>query len=203
MAGAVDRKPGLAGESTRAALAAAAVTAIVEEGWQAAGSRSVTRRAGVPLGALNYHFGTKEALFRTAAMAQVAAMFATPWRIITSGATLADLVIGMLGWSRSADVTATQQALLLEVMAQSRRDPDLATDLAASLDGYREALAGALRQLRIGRAGHDAVTDDAVELAAAFAGHCNGMWLQGVVEPAAPPGATAQAQEVWLAALRA
>ena len=198
----------MAGEVTRAALAAAAVTAIVEEGWQAAGSRSVTGRAGVPLGALNYHFDTKEALFRAAAMTEIAAMFATPWRIMTSSATLVDLVDGMLGWSRSADVTATQQALLLEVMAQSRRDSDLAAALAASLDGYREALAGALQRLRAGRGGADAVTDhavtdDALELAAAFAAHCNGMWLQGVVEPAAPSGATARARRVWLAALTA
>lgn len=183
---------------TRAALTAAAILAIVEEGWQAAGSRSVTARAAVPLGALNYHFGSKEALFREAAMAEVTTMFGTPWEIIACSTTPAELVDGMVGWSRSSDVTAVQQALLLEVMAQSRRDPELATVLEHSLDGYRVALAEALH--RVGAAATTArpPSIEALEVAAAFAAQCNGLWLQHIIEPGQPhAAAAAHAARAW------
>lgn len=188
---------------TRSALLGAAVAAIVEEGWQAAGSRSVASRAGAPLGALNYHFGSKEALFRAAAMAEVGAMFATPWRIIADSREIGELVEGMLGWSRSPDVTPVQQVLLLEVMAQSRRDPELATALRAGLDGYRHALAGALHRLGAVPPGPGAEpTEEALELAGAFAAQCNGLWLQFVIEPGLPhAAAAARAAETWRRAL--
>lgn len=180
------------GRATRAALEAAAVAAIGEEGWQAAGVRSVTRRAGVPLGAITYHYGGKEQLFRTAALDQVRLMFATPGAIMAEAASVPELVERMLAWSRADDVTDDQRLLLLEVMAQSRRDPELAMLLGQALVGYRAALAEAL-----GRA--TAVPDGAAD---AFAAHCDGLWLHAVIEPGFPgASAGAAAAEAWIRAL--
>ncbi len=185
----MERRGNAAGEGTRAALEAAAVAAIVDEGWQGASSRSVTARAAVPLGALNYHFGSKEALFRRAAMAEVARMFTTPWRIMQTGTGVTALVEALVGWTRSADVTAVQQALLLEVMAQSRRDPELAGLLEESLAAYRGAVAAALERL--------GVTDGA-GVAAALTAQLNGLWLQAIVEPGLPAADGARrAARVW------
>ena len=208
------------GEATRSALRAAAAVAIAEEGWQAAGARSVARRAGVPLGAINYHFAGKEDLFRQAALAEIFAMFAAPGRIIAEAEDLEELVERMLAWSRADEVTATQQVLLLEVMAQSRRDPELGRLLAEGLGGYRRAVADAFARLAPADAAADDGGDDAVSdgggddadapggcsqwlaLASAFAAHCDGLWLHFVVEPDFPnEPAGRQATAAWLARL--
>lgn len=76
-------------------------------------------------------------MFRQAAVAELTDMFATPARIMRDSETVEGLVEDMLGWSRVADVTATQQVLLLEVMPQSRRDPALAAGMAGALREYR------------------------------------------------------------------
>lgn len=180
--------------STRDALLNAALAAVDDEGWQAAGVRSVTARAGAPLGAVNYHFGSKEALFREAALAEIGLMFATPGRLMTGATDLGSLVTAMLAWSRDPDVTDRQRTLLLEVMAQSRRDEDLAAALGGALAGYRQALAEALSRVR-GRAVEPDVAD-------AFAAHCDGLWLHSVIDPTfRGEGAGAAAADAWVAAL--
>lgn len=182
--------------STRDALLTAALAAVDDEGWQAAGVRSVTARAGAPLGAVNYHFGSKEALFREAALAEIGAMFATPGRIMSGATDLRSLVTAMLAWSRDPDVTDRQRTLLLEVMAQSRRDEDLAATLGEALAGYRRALAEALSQAR-GRPVEPDVAD-------AFAAHCDGLWLHSVIDPTfRSQGAGTAAAAAWVAALGA
>lgn len=179
---------------TRAALLRAAVDVIAEQGWQGAGARSVTERAGVPLGALNYHFATKEHLFRQAAVTEVTDMFATPARIMRGSETVKGLVDDMVGWSRVADVTATQQVLLLEVMLQSRRDPALAAGLAGALRDYRHQLADALTRVL------DTGCDVEEALAGALAALCDGLFLHAMIEPAFPHrGAADAAREVWAA----
>ena len=195
---------GVRGAATRTSLLRAAVECVVEDGWQAAGARAVTARAGVPLGALNYHFGSKDELLRTAASTEVQKMFATPWSIIASSETVEDLVDGMVGWSRASDVTPQQQALLLEVMSHARRDSALSSTLGRALASYRGALAQALE--RLGVIDHVAVADgaspDAQGLAGAFAAQCNGLWLQFVIEPESSVDiAAAAAAAAWKAAL--
>lgn len=179
---------------TRDALLAAAVAAIDEEGWQAAGVRSVTARAGAPLGAVNYHFSSKEDLFREAAMTEVADMFATPGKVMAVATDLRSLVEAMLAWSRDPDVSDRQRTLLLEVMSQSRRDPILAAHLGEALAGYRRTLAASLS--RVHRSGVVA------DVADAFAAHCDGLWLHSVIDPSFPgEGAGAAAADVWVRAL--
>ncbi|MFF5174241.1 TetR/AcrR family transcriptional regulator [Micromonospora sp. NPDC000089] len=192
------------GTRARAALIQAAVDAIVAEGWQAAGSRSVTSRAGVPLGALNYHFGSKEGLFRHAAMLEIQAMFATPWALIAGSRSIDGLVEALLRWSRSPDVSSRQQALLLEAMAQSKRDADLATALQGGLSAFRDQVAAALHRLGVvPTTTEPEPTAEAAALAAAFTAHCNGLWLQYVTEPQAPHEPAAEhAIRAWQTAFR-
>ncbi|WP_375451438.1 TetR/AcrR family transcriptional regulator [uncultured Devosia sp.] len=179
---------------SRSALVTAAVATIVAEGWQGAGVRSITARAGVPLGALNYHFGSRDALLRHAAMAEIGRMFQTPAALIAHAPVLVDLVAGMLTWATSPSTSATQQILLLEVMAQARRDLALAGDLQAALVAYRDTLAHSLLRLVPPRLDQGSMAHEAD----CFAAHCNGLWLQSVIEPAFPADqATEVAVDLW------
>ncbi|WP_167767197.1 CerR family C-terminal domain-containing protein [Jannaschia formosa] len=54
------------GEETRARMVAVALELFGQRGYEGVGARELTEAAGVPLGALPYHFGTKEALYRAA-----------------------------------------------------------------------------------------------------------------------------------------
>ncbi len=157
----------------------------------------MTERAGVPLGALNYHYASKEQLFRQAALAAIADMFRTPARIMRDSATAEELVSDLLGWSRVADVTATQQTLLLETMLQSRRDPALSAGLSDALHEYGRQVAGALNRLLGSIPGDEA-------LAGALVALCDGLFLHAMIEPAFPHrGAADAARGLWAAFLDA
>ncbi len=190
------------GPATRTALLAAAVAVVVESGWQGAGVREIAGRAGVPVGGIHYHFGGREPLLIEAVMREVAAMFSTPARMIAEAAGPEQLLEGTLGWTASPDVTPAQRMLLMEVMAQARRDPAVAAALDAALAGYRNGVAAALH-----RVGAPAVAGDGtaerpgattVALAAALVAQANGLWLQTTVEPGFPAAAAAaEARRVW------
>lgn len=97
-----------------------------------------------------------------------------------------------------AAVAAAPTALTDRQAAASRspHQPDGAAIVTSSLDGYRCALAGALERLGV------ATGPEALDLAAAFAAQCNGLWLQHVVEPAPPhDAALAEACRTWSARL--
>jgi AcrR family transcriptional regulator len=53
------------GEDTRAALVAAGRHVFARKGFDGASVRDITRQAGVNLGAITYHFGSKRALYET------------------------------------------------------------------------------------------------------------------------------------------
>jgi len=57
------RRPTTAPRATRAALLAAARELFAERGYDGASIRAITRRADANLGAVTYHFGSKEALY--------------------------------------------------------------------------------------------------------------------------------------------
>ncbi|MGV9806853.1 TetR/AcrR family transcriptional regulator [Micromonospora chersina] len=185
--------------NTRQALLAAASEVIADSGWHAASSRTVAARAGVPLGAITYHFGGKDALLREAALGELHSMFATPWQIMETSTELAELVHRMLDWSHSADVTARQQAVLLELMVRARHDPETAAGLGAGLAAYRAQLVAALA--RVGRRGNDEVPAAAAQ---AFAAQCTGTFLHFMIDPTYPTGPASEAAgHAWITALRA
>lgn len=52
------------GDETRARLIVAATEVFIQDGFRAARVQDIARRAGVRLSAINYHFGSKEGLYR-------------------------------------------------------------------------------------------------------------------------------------------
>jgi AcrR family transcriptional regulator len=184
------------GSSTRVRLLQAASAAIADEGWLAASVRSVTGRADVPLGAITYHFGGKEELFREAAIDTLRQMFETPNQILATATTLPELVDRLLGWSTADDARAEQRMLLLETMTQSRRDPALERAVGYALDSYRASVGDAIARLAGGGSAHSN------GVAAAFAAHCDGLWLHTIIDPEFPRVEAAEdAAVMWKRAL--
>ena len=60
----VDRPVSRQAEATRRALVSAGISAFAEHGFEAASVRDITAEAGVNQGAITYHFGGKEGLYR-------------------------------------------------------------------------------------------------------------------------------------------
>lgn len=59
-----EKKPSTRGDATRERLIAAALELFGRRGYEGVGAREITAAADVPLSAIPYHFGTKEALYR-------------------------------------------------------------------------------------------------------------------------------------------
>ncbi len=145
---------------------------------------------------LTYHFGGKEDLLREAALATLGRMFAVPQQILTTAASLPELIDGMLTWSTADDAGEEGRIVLLEAMTQSRRDPVLSEALARALTGYRTAVAAAfIRLTETPRAFTSAAADS-------FAAHCDGLWLHAIIDPDFPTiAARDETTRLWRAAV--
>lgn len=130
------------GRHTRELLLEATSELIVEVGWGEVSTRMVAQRAGVPAGAVHYHFSSLPALLRSA-VAPVLQLLA---RQLTAGLSsapdvpagvraLLDAVVGQS--TRAADAV-----LLGEVILQASRDEALRAEVAAVLATVRAELAG-------------------------------------------------------------
>ena len=125
------------GSQTRERLLHAAAELIVEVGWGAVSTRAVAQRAGVPAGAVHYHFSSVPALLR-AAVAPVLAALAGELTAELSAAT--DVPAGI---RRMVEVVAGQPVrpaatvLIGEVFLQASRDAALRDEVSAVLAGIR------------------------------------------------------------------
>ena len=183
-------------DETRSRLVESARDQVVALGWQGASSRAITSAAGLPLGAINYHFGNREALLAEACLLEVQEMFRTPYELIMAAASVDDLLDALLSWVARRDSTDRQHALLLEVMSQSRRDPAVAEALGAALTGFRTVVADAVARVT------SCADADAGVLASALVAQANGLWLRAAVEETAQPDpGIDRALETWRRAL--
>jgi AcrR family transcriptional regulator len=129
------------GQETRGRLLQAAAELIVDVGWGQVSTRAVASRAGVPAGAVHYHFPSLAALLRTA----VAPALETLAGGLTS--ELSDSPDVPTGIGRLFAVVARQPAgdggtvLLGEVFLQASRDAALRDQVAALLGEVRAELA--------------------------------------------------------------
>jgi AcrR family transcriptional regulator len=134
------------GESTRAALFGAAAELIAEEGWGKVTTRAIAERAGVPHGAVGYHFRGREELLREAAIGALAEMLAIPVALASQAKSVTELLRGTLDWYTSGGLRHHTVALLMEALREADRDEAVREPLAAMLREYRLALAGLIRR---------------------------------------------------------
>jgi AcrR family transcriptional regulator len=132
------RGPGSA--ATRQRLLAAAAELIGELGWGRVTTRAVAARAGLPHGAVSYHFRGKQELLTEAALATIEQAF--PIAELQSLQTLADLLAVASARLERDTINPVLSAVMLEAMRESAREPALRERIAALERDYRQLLAG-------------------------------------------------------------
>ncbi|GGB23783.1 hypothetical protein GCM10011492_12080 [Flexivirga endophytica] len=131
------RGPG--SEATREKLNAAAAELIGELGWGRVTTRAVAERAGVPHGAVSYHFRGKQELLTEACLAAFGN--AVPFEEFASLGGIDDLIdfIAVELEQGLADNTVLTR-LMFEAMREAERDDRLRERLQAMMADYRQAV---------------------------------------------------------------
>jgi AcrR family transcriptional regulator len=165
---------------TRQRLLAAAAELIAELGWGRVTTRAVAARAGLPHGAVSYHFRGKQELLTEAALRTVEQAF--PIADLEALETMADLMAvasARLGDREAIDPVLS--AVMLEAMRESARDPALRERIAALEREYRRLLAELVRAEQQ----HGAVSADAPPsaLATLLAAAADGLLLHALLDP--------------------
>jgi AcrR family transcriptional regulator len=176
------RKPdrGRGSEPTRERLLDAAALQIAEVGWGRVTTRSVADRAGLPHGAVSYHFAGKQELLAEAAVRLFEQAF--PLAELEAVGSL-DALIGLIErWMAEAEGERGAVAEVgIEAMLESARDPELRRRLAEVLAAYREQMvrlaeADAARGAALGGASPAAV-------ATLLAALGDGLFLHSLLDP--------------------
>lgn len=129
----------------------AAKRCLEERGYARTTSRDLAAAAGAPLGTINYHYGSKEALLNQALLESL-----REWgdRALDAAgepdatATPGERIVAM--WARMIDSQLTERQLMVasvEAMAQAERSPEIRRQLADALEHSRAALAADLHGL--------------------------------------------------------
>jgi AcrR family transcriptional regulator len=158
----------------------AAAALIAELGWGRVTTRAVAERAGLPHGAVSYHFQGKQALLSEAALDLVERSF--PLKELRAAGSLAEVVSQMRAWAGGpAPVDLLGRAVLLEAMREAGRDLMVRARLAGLLAEYRQVLADLVRAAQ--HRGHAPAGVDPAALAALLAAAGDGLLLHAMLEP--------------------
>jgi AcrR family transcriptional regulator len=179
---------------TRQRLLDAAWRCLTATGPAGATSRSITAAAEANLGAITYHFGSKEELIVAAAARSIEALIAPALAALTDETV--DPVTRMftaIGRLQEAYASAEADApAYLEVLLHARRVEGLGGPLVAALTEVRRAVAGQLAALQAQAFLPAWVDPDA--LAGLLLAVAEGVVLQTVSDPDGP-GASAMADQ--------
>jgi AcrR family transcriptional regulator len=127
-------------EETRLRLLRAAAELIAELGWGRVTTRAVAARAGLPHGAVSYHFRGKQELLTEAALHVFEQAF--PIAQLEELEALPDLVALFEPWlGEQGDDAEVVSRVGIEAMLESERNPVLRERLAAMLGDFRSAVA--------------------------------------------------------------
>jgi len=139
----VGRIAGVAPGETKAKLIAAAVQVFAERGYEGARVTDIARQAGLSSGAIYAHYTSKAELLVDAIRAHGPDEL---HRLLDSGDVrmpLPDLLLQLAGSLEHRD--RTQGSLLLEALAASRRDPELAAMFSSTVTGREDLIATLVR----------------------------------------------------------
>jgi AcrR family transcriptional regulator len=134
------------GAATRRAILAAAAQLIAETGWCAVTTRAIAARAGVPHGAVSYHFTGRADLLREAALEATRAALAEPMALVSTAGSVSEVLQGTFAWYAAGWLSDPSVALMLESAREAGRDEALREPIAAQLHEYRSALADLVRR---------------------------------------------------------
>ena len=134
------------GAATRRAILEAAAQLIAETGWCAVTTRAIATRAGVPHGAVSYHFTGRADLLRKAALEVTRAALAEPLALVGRAGSISEVLQGTFAWYAAGGLSDPSVALLLETAREAGRDEALRAPIATQLREYRAALADLVRR---------------------------------------------------------
>lgn len=133
------------GAATRRAIIEAAIALIGEVGWGQVTTRAIAARAGVPHGAVGYHFTGKADLLREAALTATAQALAEPIAMVRHAGSVREVMEGTFAWYSGGGLADPSAGLLLEIAREAVRDEALREPMAEVLRDYRAALADLVR----------------------------------------------------------
>jgi AcrR family transcriptional regulator len=123
---------------------AAAAQLIAERGWGRVTTRAVAERAGLPHGAVSYHFRGKQELLTQAALdAFEQALPADQFAALNTVEDLLDVILAEIGAVGTMDPVLSR--LMLETMREAERDPLLRERMGALLSRYRAMIVEIVR----------------------------------------------------------
>ncbi len=135
---------GPSSRATRDKLTRAAAELIAEQGWGRVTTRAVAERAGLPHGAVSYHFRGKQELLIEACLDAFA--HAVPLEELAALSGLGE-VVDMIADQLDQELrsTTTSSRLMFEAMREAERDESLRERLGVLVADYRTAVAAAVR----------------------------------------------------------
>jgi AcrR family transcriptional regulator len=129
-------RPGTGSAPTRERLLSAAAELISEVGWGRVTTRAVAQRAGLPHGAVSYHFrGKQELLVESALHAFAEALPEDTFAAMTAVTDLLALIRAEIGGPAATDPVLSR--LMLETMREAERDAVLRERMGTMLGAYR------------------------------------------------------------------
>ncbi|MEV8418296.1 TetR/AcrR family transcriptional regulator [Streptomyces niveus] len=148
----------------REELMAGARRCLEERGYAHTTSRDIAAAANAPLGTINYHYGSKEALLNAAMLESIQEWGAkvqqpAPEPEATVGARLEAM------WARIIESQVTDRPLLVaasESLTQAERSPEVRAQIARAYEGARPQLAADLHGISGAEGSADAATARAV-----------------------------------------
>lgn len=159
----------------------AAVALIAEVGWGQVTTRAIAARAGVPHGAVGYHFNGKTELLREAAISATTRALAEPIALARQAGSVLELVEGTFAWYSSRGIADPSVSLLLEATREAVRDDALRASFAGVLRDYRAALVDLVRaDQERGAIRRDASAEGTAGLIAAL---LDGLLLHLILDP--------------------
>jgi AcrR family transcriptional regulator len=122
---------------------AAAAELIAELGWGRVTTRAVAERAGLPHGAVSYHFRGKQELLIEAAMFAFARAVPEDEFAAAGVEDLIGLIAAEVADREAIDPVLSR--LMFEAMREAERDPALRERMGATLARYRQLMIAAVR----------------------------------------------------------
>lgn len=173
-------------------LRRAALHCIAQRGYAATSSRDIAREAGANVASINYHFGSKETLV-TEALGECFGMWNERVEtafVAAAGLAPHDQLAAILhaAIDSFADVQSSIHACV-ETYAPALRSDELRERMAAGYATVRESAVQLATNAM--QEGGVAVPGNLAAIASVLMAVCDGLMLQWIADPAAPPNAAA------------
>jgi AcrR family transcriptional regulator len=159
---------------------AAAAELIAELGWGRVTTRAVAERAGLPHGAVSYHFRGKQDLLTESAMhAFQRALPIEHVQSLNSVADLLGLIEAEIGDYKSIDPVLSR--LMLETMREAERDLGLREQMGVLMGEYRQVMIRTVRADQAAGAVFDGASAEGTATLLAAVG--DGLLLHALLDP--------------------